>query len=327
MRHIARPKFGASRVLHSRAREPRADRATSRVALSLIALGVACIGLPTASASASPATTTTLPASVLAAGTAYARHLLSEQPVPPGARTISSLPTPEGSLPVVGGTADVRSAHHFYLLPESFQVDRYVLAHLPSGENANGTGTLHAPNAANVYTLTVSGTCVSPHVTFCVIYYVSTQTKSGEQELAITAQDSYLPILHVKMPTTGVVTITGYGKTSIFGSSDPTSVVLTHDQVLQLRSAIEGMKDLGTNSGCMESSLLLKIKIVKSGKVVWSAAANDCPGALTITSTKTNGSLDNRNCTFWHAVDSFFPGGTAKGTRAARATCSTSSSG
>jgi hypothetical protein len=292
--------------------------------MSLIALGVACLGLPMAGASAAPTTSTTLPASLIAAGNAFARHVLDEQPVPPGARTIRSLPTPEGSLPIVGGTSDVREARHFYLLPESFSVDHYVLAHIPSGEKANGTGTLYSPNAANVYTFSLSRTCVSQHVTYCVIYFVTTQTKIGEQELAITAQVSYLPILHVKMPTTGVVTVIGYGKTSIFGSSDPTSVVLTHKQALKLRSAIEGLKDLGGASGCMESSVLLKIKIVKGGKVVWSASADNCPGALAITSSKTNEFLDNRNCSFWHAVNAFFPSGVAKGTKAAVSTCSQS---
>jgi hypothetical protein len=247
---------------------------------------------------------------------------LSEQPVPPDARTIRSLPTPEGSLPVAGGTVDVRSVHHYYLLPESFQVDRYVRAHLPSGEKVYGSGTLTSPIAAPVSTLTVSRRCASQHVTFCAIYFVTTQTKSGEQELAITAQYSYLPILHVKMPTTGVVTVTGYGKASIFGSSDPTSVVLTHPQALLLRGAISKLKDLGTNGGCMEDALLLRIHVVKDGAVVWSARADECPGSLTVTSSKTNAILDNLNCSFWHTVDGFFPVGTAKGTKADSSICS-----
>ncbi|MGB8197768.1 MAG: hypothetical protein WCF25_12255 [Acidimicrobiales bacterium] len=315
MRQSARPKFGASGVLHSLARGPRAWRATRRGALVALALGGACLGLATVTADAT--TTTTLPPTTITAGNAYARHLLGEQPVPPHARTIRSLPTPDGSLPIVGGTSDVRSTHHFYLIPASFQVDRYVRAHLPTGEAACCNSKLYSPSAPPVYTYTVSPTCDGQHITFCVIYYVSTRTKSGAQELAITAEVSYLPILNEKMPTFGTVTVTGYGTVSIFGSKDPTSIVLTHGQALALRSAIEGLKDLGVNSGCMEDALLLKIKIVKDATLVWSATADECPGALTITSTGTDAMLDTHGCSFWHVVDSFFPTGAAKGTKAA----------
>jgi hypothetical protein len=158
------------------------------------------------------------------------------------------------------------------------------------------------------------------------VYYVIGTTKSGQQELAVTAQVNYLPVLHVKMPTTGVVTLTGYRELSLaFASSDPTSVVLTHEQALTLRSAIEGLKDLGTDSGCMEDSLLLKIKIVKDGRVVWRATADSCPGALTIESATTNAILDNENCAFWHTVDGDFPSGAATATkRMSTQTCSAS---
>lgn len=326
MRQTARPKFGASRVLHSRAREPRVGHATSRAALSLIALGVACLGLTTVRAGAATTTTTTLPPAIIVAGNAYARHLLSEQPVPPNARAVSALPTPDGSLPIVGGLSDVRQAQHFYVLPASISVAQFVRAHLPKGEAVAETGTGNAPP---MELLGLSVHCDSPHVTNCAVYYATSTTKGGQQELAIAAQVNYLPVLHVKMPIAGVVTITGYGKLSLASSSsDPSSVVLTHDQALTLRSAIEGLKDLGTDSGCMEDSLLLKIKIVKDGKVVWSATADSCPGALSITSATTNAILDNENCSFWHAVDGDFPSGAASATKSmSTETCAASQLG
>jgi hypothetical protein len=118
------------------------------------------------------------------------------------------------------------------------------------------------------------------------------------------------------MPTNGIVTVTGYGKTSLAnGSSDSSSVVLTHQQALQLRSAISELKDMGENGGCMEDSILLKIKLVKNGKVVWSAIADECPGGLTITSAKSSQILDNRSCSFWHVVDSFFTSGQGTATK------------
>ena len=78
---------------------------------------------------------------------------------------------------------------------------------------------------------------------------------------------------------------------------------------------------------CMEDSQLLKIKIVRSGKVVWSATADACPGGLTITSATTSAILDNRNCSFWHAVDNAFPSGEATATKTATRDCDASQFG
>jgi len=198
----------------------------------------------------------------------------------------------------------------------SVSVDQFVRTHLIKGERITETGTGNAPNAYPTYNLGVSLTCVSPYITFCGVYYQTTEAKNGEQELRVDVQVIYLPILHVKMPTDGVVTVTGYGKTSLMDpSSDPTSVVLSRHQALTLRTVIAKMKNLGFEDTCMEDSLLLKINVVKHGKVVWSATADECPGALAITSAKTSPILDGRSCPFWHVVSTFFVSGTAKATK------------
>jgi hypothetical protein len=316
MRHFARPKFGASRVLHSRARELRVGHATRRVALVVVALGVACLGLTTVSAVAASATTTTLPTSIVLAGNAYARHLLNAQPIPPQARRVTSLPT---SLPPNGDVEDsplVRQDHHFYLLPSSVSVDQYVRAHLLSGERVTETGSGNSPNAYPTYNMGVSLTCVSPHITFCGVYYQTTEAKNGEQELRVDVQVIYLPIIHVKMPTDGVVMVTGYGMDSLAnGSSDPTAVVLSNHQALTLRTVISRMQDLGSAGVCAEGSALLKIDVVKQARIIWSATASDCPGALVINSATSNPILDARWCPFWHVVDTFFSSGVANATK------------
>ena len=325
MKQFAKPIVGASRNLRSMARELRGGHATRRVALILVALGVACLGLPSTNAFAAPTTTTTLAPAIVSAGNAYALGLLDAQPIPPEAREVPSLPTPLAPYGQVVQAPDVRQTHHLYLLPMSVSVDQYVRAHLPNGEKVGGAGTTSRPTTNPVYSMTVSRTCVSAHITYCGVTYVTTEAKNGEQELGVDVQVIYLPILHVKMPTGGVVTLTGYGKTSLMeASSDPSSVVLTHHQALTLRTVIAELKDLGDNGTCMEDSLLLKIKEVKSGKVVWSATADACPGALTITSNKTKVILDNRACSFWHVVDSFFPSGTADATKAGSNSCNSS---
>jgi hypothetical protein len=282
----------------------------------MVALGVAWLGLTSTVAAASTTTTsTTLPPSIVLAGNAYTRHFLDVQPIPPEARRVTSLPTP---LPPNGDFGDsplIRQDHHFYVLPTSVSVDAYVRAHLLKGERVTESGSGFSPRANPTYNLGVSLTCMSPHITFCGVYYQTTEAKKGEQELRVDVQVIYLPILHVQMPTDGVVTVTGYGKTSLMDpSSEPTSVVLSHHQALTLRTVISNMKDLGFEDTCMEDSLLLKINIVKQGRVIWTATADECPGALAVSSARSSPILDARSCPFWHVVDTFFPSGSAQAT-------------
>jgi hypothetical protein len=284
--------------------------------LILIALGIACLGLPWTSVGAAPTTTTTLSPTVVLEGNAYARHLLDAQPVPPDARRVATLSTtlaPNGDF---GDSPLIRQDHHLYLLPMSVSVDQFVRTHLIKGERVTETGTGTAPNAYPTHNLGVAPTCASPHITFCGVYYQTTEAKNGEQELRVDVQVIYLPILRVQMPTDGIVTVTGYGATSLTDpSSDPASVVLSRHQALTLRTVIARMKDLGFEDTCMEDSLLLKIKVVRHGRVVWSATADECPGALAITTATSNPILDGRSCPFWHVVNTFFVAGTANATK------------
>jgi hypothetical protein len=299
----------------------------SRIALTFVALGVACLGLPSTSALAAPATTTTLLASIVTAGNAYVLHLLDSQPIPPQARHVTSLPTPLAPSGGLSDTSGLRQVHRLYLLPLSISVEQFVRAHLPIGEKVTETGSGNAPNTNPVFYLGLSRTCVSPHITSCGVYYTTTEAKDGEQELRVDAQVVYLPIIHATMPTGGVVTVTGYGKTSLAnGSSDPHSVVLTRHQALTLATVVAGLKDFGGGM-CMEDSLLLKISVVKDGTVVWSATADECPGVLAITSSKANLNLDDRSCSFWHVVDSFFVAGSADGTKSDSKVCVDSQNG
>jgi hypothetical protein len=190
----------------------------------------------------------------------------------------------------------------------SVNVARYVRAHLPRGEKIYETGTGSSPNAYPVNNLGLSSTCASRHITYCGVFYSSTQARDGQQELRVDVEVMWLPILHVEMPTTGIVTLTGYGQTSLSNaSSDPSTIVLNHHEVLALRDRISALKDLGGNGVCAEDSLLLKISITQKSKVVWSAVADECPGALSITSSTSSPVLDDRNCSLWNVVNSFFP--------------------
>jgi hypothetical protein len=291
-------------------------RLLTSFALIVAALAITVLHIPAPSASAAPTTTTTLSPSTVAAGNAYAARLLDAQPIPPSARLVSSLPTPLAPNGSVWDSPAVRQIHREYLLPLSVDVDQFVVAHLPSGEKTNGTGSGSSPNALPVYNLEVDKTCVSRHITFCGVYYQTTEARNGEQELRVDVQVIWLPILHIAMPTTGVVTVTGYGTTSLMNSSsDPATVVLTRHQALALRRQIEGLNDLGDTSICAEDSQLLVIMVTQVGRVVWSAVADACPGALRISSATSNAILDNRSCSFWHIVNTFFPASQATATK------------
>lgn len=298
------------------------------VALAGAVLAVTFLGMPSTSALAAP-TTTTLSAKTIAAGNAYALRLLDAQPIPPSARLVSRLPNALAASGDVGESSSVRASHREYLLPMSVDVDQFVRAHLPTGEKINETGTGTSPNAYPVDNLGLSLTCVSLHITFCGVFYTTTEAKDGQQELRVDVQVIWLPVLHIEMPTTGVVTLTGYGKSSLMDeSSDPSEIVLNHHEVLALRDRIAALKDSGGNGVCSEDFQLLTIKVAQGGKVVWNAAADECPGALLITSAKSNAILDNRNCSFWNVVNSFFPKGEATATKTnSRDVCSDSENG
>ena len=273
-------------------------------------------------------TTTTLSPATIAAGQAYALALLDEQPVPPSARLVSKLPTPIAASGNLGGGEVVRSVDHEYLLPRSIDIDAFVRSHLRKGESVNETGTGTSPNAYPVDNIGVTLACSSPHVTYCGLFYTSTRTTNGQQELRVDMQVVWLPIDHVKMPLSGVVTVTGYAKISLSQfSSDPVSIVLTRSQARALRSAIASLKLTGGGM-CMEDSTLLKIVVtpVKGGAAFWSASADECPGVLSIIGQSSQATLDDRSCALWRVADSFFPVGEAAGTKQGSRVCASQSS-
>jgi hypothetical protein len=296
------------------------------ILLSILSTGGAFAG-STSSTLPRSLTTTTLSPATIAAGHAYARSLLDEQPVPPSARLVSKLPTPIAASGNLGGGEVVRAVDHEYLLPSSVDIDAFVRSHLRKGEAVNETGTGTSPNAYPVDNIGVTLPCSSPHVTYCGLFYTSTSTTNGKQELRVDVQVVWLPIDHVKMPLTGIVTVTGYGKISLSQfSSDPVSIVLSRSQALALRSAIASLKLTG-GAMCMEDSALLTIVVtpVKGGAAFWSASADECPGVLSVIGQSSQATLDDRSCALWRVADSFFPVGEAAGTKQGSRVCTSQS--
>lgn len=296
------------------------------VLLSVLSTGSASAG-STSSTLPQHLTTTTLSTSTIARGRAYAVWLLDRQAVPSSARVAASLPTPLPATGDRGAGGVVSTAHREYLLSSLVDVETFVRAHLQKGELVEGTGTGDSPNAYPVHYVSVALTCASPHVTYCGIFYSSTGTTTGEQELRIDVEAVWLPIDHVRMPLTGVVTVTGYAKISLSEfSSGPVSVVLSRSQAVALRRAIVSLKLTGGGI-CMEDSQLLKIVVTraKGGPAVWRASADECPGVLSVIGQSSQATLNDRSCALWHVVDSFFRNGEAAGTKQGAKVCAAQS--
>jgi hypothetical protein len=286
------------------------------VALFIVAAGFA---MPSAFAG----TTTTLSPATIAAGKAYATQLLSEQPVPSGATPVSHFSTPLALQSQEAFKVGNQIISRRYLIPSSVGIEDFVRGHLHRGEAVVGTGTGGGPNERTVYSVSVSLPCVSRHVTFCGLQYETTTTPSGREELRIALQIDWLPIVIVKMPTKGVVSVTGYGDNSLpQGSSDPFTVTLSHSQAVALRVDISKLKD-SAGGECMEDEQLLRISVAPSNSttVVWHATADVCPGVLAVVTKSGIVGLDDHSCALWQLVRSFFPTGKADATKGAIGFC------
>ncbi len=108
------------------------------------------------------------------------------------------------------------------------------------------------------------------------------------------------------MPVNGTVSVTGFGVTSlVHGSSDPTTVVLSHYEALELRAALAELSGVIGSPQCMEDSALLYVKVVAGSKTIWNAIADECPGEVRVT-VGVGHAVNDRSCAFWHLVNGFF---------------------
>jgi len=139
--------------------------ATRRVALILVALGVACSAFHRRMPSLllRPRRRWRPP---LCPRHAYALVCWTHSRYRRGARG-SFTPYATRSLRPGGPGTRCPTTHHLYLLPMSVSVDQYV-GPLAEREKVGGTGTTSRPITNPVYSMTVYRTCVSAHITYCV---------------------------------------------------------------------------------------------------------------------------------------------------------------
>jgi hypothetical protein len=133
---------------------------------------------------------------------------------------------------------------------------------------------------------------------------------------SLPAWAAHRPNTPMVMPVAGIVSVTGFGVTSlVHGSSEPSTVVLSSYQALELRAAIESLSSENGNPICMEDSALLYVKVTHDGKPMWNAIADECPGVLRVTNPSSNHLMNDRSCSFWHLVNGFFAPNQAAATR------------
>lgn len=259
-------------------------------------------------------------ASVSAKG--YATSLFARIPLPPTATPIA---TPTKPLQPVTGSpslSHVEDVTRYYLLPSSSGVGGYARSHFPSDE-WQGTGSTSDGGYRVSYSFSGLALCSDRHAAYCGVTYTTAALPGGRQELRVDVAVVWLAVHVVYLPTTGVVTLTGFEKISLMNpSSGPVVVTLSAKQVKRLRVAIARLRP-SPGGICMEDSALYKIVVANKGggEVFWSASADECPGALMVSSRGSHVALNGRSCQLEGLVSSFFPGKEAQGTKAGLKVC------
>ncbi len=252
----------------------------------------------------------------------YATALFSKMPLPTG---VVMLATPIAPLrPVIGalGVTNIVDIARYYLVPSSLNVVQFANAHFPRSDS-EGSGTSVGAYEYTSASFAVLSLCSNRHASYCGVTYSARGINGDRQEMRVDVTVVWMPIHVVHLPTTGVVTITGYDKISLSRSSSiPVRVKLNTSQTMKLRSDIALLRS-APGGLCMEDSTLYKISVVPKtgGKIFWSAIADECPGNLTVESGVSRTALTARSCPLDKLVTSFFPSGEAKGTKSGLQAC------
>lgn len=284
-----------------------------RTARSIVA-ALACVAV-TAVALIAPAPGAG--ATGVSAPRSYAAALFARVPIPPGAQRLTALPV---SIAPIGTSFSVDVVHlvRYYLVPSSVGIAGFAQSHFPSSE-WGGSGTVDGTYSSE--TFSAMNLCANPHAAYCGVAYRFEHLSGARQELRVDVEVVWKALNKVRLPA-GVVTLTGFRTLSLMNpSSGPVTVTLTSAQAARLRADIAALRE-SPGGMCMEDSLLYKLSVTSaSGKVIWSATADECPGALVVTSANGQVSLNDRSCTLDTLVSSLLPANRAQGSRRGLKVC------
>jgi hypothetical protein len=120
-------------------------------------------------------------------------------------------------------------------------------------------------------------------------------------------------------PTSSLVTVTGFGQLSAVNeSSDPTSVVLTSDQVQKLDELVAALPK-ASKADCMENSAVFTISFASRAGEASRVVATDwecpAPGVMALQTPNGTHELLGGVCTLKTFIDRTFSGDQAKGAK------------
>jgi hypothetical protein len=255
-------------------------------------------------------------------GRTYSTSLFSKIPFPSGATLLAAPMAP--LQPVTGslGLAQAVDIARYYLVPSSVDVVGFAKAHFPQSD-WQGTGSSVDGGYHTSASFSALSLCPDRHASYCGVTYSARTLNAHQQEMRVDVTVVWMAIHVVLLPTTGVVTVTGYNRISLMNSSSsPVRVELNTSQTKKLRNAI-GLLRSSPAGSCMEDSTLYKISVASKadGKVFWSAIADECPGELIVTSRGSRIALIARSCPLEMLVATFFPAREAQGTKSGLKVC------
>ncbi len=301
------------------------DRTLRHLFATAVGVGAHVVASWTIAAAAQPTqrpAALTVDARASTAPQRYAASLFDSIALPPGATRIS---TPIAPLrPVTGSPGFVRltTVVRYYDVAPSIDVISFAKSRFPATE-WEGTGTTYDGYHHSSVAFAALPLCPDRHVAYCSVTYSVRPLLEHRQELRVDVALVWLPVVVVRLPASGVVTVTGFDSISLLhASSGAVRVTLTGAQVDALRKAVASLRR-SPGGECMEDSLLYRITVATTagGRVIWSASADECPGVLTVASNAPPVSLNDRSCPLDRLVSTFFGPTQATGTRAGLRHC------
>jgi hypothetical protein len=259
---------------------------------------------------------------VLQSGLAQADLLLGEIPIPSGAARLVAPIQPINPVTGMLGYRETVDVTRYYLLPRWFGVSTFAETHFPHSE-WQGTGSTSDGGYHTSDSFLIMSLCPNRHAAFCGVTYTAQELAGRGMELRTDVTVIWLPVHVVHLPMTGNVTLTGFKRIPLMmQSSGSVRVALNRAQVAKLRDALEQLRS-SPGGMCMEDSLLYKIAVtsMSSGKVFWSASADECPGIVSVTSRDGEVLVNGRSCPLDRLIASFFPLTAAAGTRTGLMAC------
>lgn len=256
----------------------------------------------------------------------YATSLLKGAPTPSGAAPVNHLPQKLESAFGSGRTRDAVEEHRYFVLAKGINLLNFLHAHLPQGY-AVGTGLSN--DTAGMYGTgyELTPTCTDRHVASCELDYTIGTFDDGVNELRIDALVVWVPVHVAQLPTSGVVTLTAYGRLSLINPpSDPVTVALGHTQVKRLSAVLGALRNDPGGQICAEGTVIYRLDVAPSSGAhdTWSAIDDSCGGELTV--VRQSGSpefeLNGTSCSVQRLVMSFLAPGEATASKELLKTCS-----